>query len=212
MTAFASLSLFRANAWTMSGYYLTTRSRAAPCARCSAAGRLGGKCARTGLQLEEWRSWQTECCYQRSLGKSVAEDGTRADKGEAAGGRLVRRECGSRFVRVSCDQSTFSQFKVSKLGSQQAEALWIQSPALCMWEEQRMAKRGRNAPQMNKRLHVFETPTTQLGPIVQCCNFWRELSEVALSSAKRRTAAAGRLSGMMNCRVACLVAVHSQIV
>lgn len=124
-------------------------------------------------------------------------------------GRLVWRECDSRFVHVLCDQSMFSQFmlfKVSKQGSQQPEALWIQSLALCVWEEQRAAKRTRNAPQMNKRLHVI----TQLGPNVQCCSFWGDLSKVALSLAKWRTAVVGRLSGMMECLVSCLVAVHSQ--
>lgn len=96
--------------------------------------------------------------------------------------------------------------KVSKLGYS------LNSLALSVWEEQRTAERGRNMLLMNKRLCVFEMPTMRLGLIVQCCNFLGELSEVVLSLAKQRTATARRLSAMMDCFVACLVAVHSQIV
>lgn len=68
--------------------HLWAHNRAAPCVRCSASCRPGGKCARTALRWEGWRSWPMECCYRRFLGKSVAGDEITADGG---GGRTAEQ-------------------------------------------------------------------------------------------------------------------------
>lgn len=77
-----------------------------------------------------------------NLCQTMEQEQTGGRQGEGGGeGRSAWQECGSRFVLVLCDQSTFSRFalfKVSKLGSQHAETLWTQSLALRVWEEQRM--------------------------------------------------------------------------